>query len=82
MIEFHYVARTGLVLMTPLLQLPKCWDDTDATTPNLANTLSKSKQVRENYHRARVSQLSITVTKHLRENTMRKVSSELNGSGA
>lgn len=43
MIEFHYVAHTGLVLMTPMLQLPRCWDDTDATTPNLANTLLKSK---------------------------------------
>lgn len=54
MIEFHYVAHTGLVLMTPLLQLPKHRDDTDATTPNLANTLLKSKaslcsNIRENY---------------------------------
>lgn len=54
MIEFHYVVCTGLVLMTPLLQLPKCRDDTDATTPNLANTLLKTEtslcsNIGENY---------------------------------
>lgn len=42
-IEFHYVAHTDLVLMTPPASVSKYWDGTDATTPNLANTPLKSK---------------------------------------